>query len=362
MAGGLLNRNRLVFRLPLPRGPCELDPSSEMEMSGSFSTISEEQLWRQEGRSNTTTDLVEQSLISSEEWLQLHGLKSNKLTLKQILSQIGFPHCEDYVTSLGRLVASRYADGLFPRFYRAEDGKVYNLTAKSELIYQFVEHLTQALESYKQRMDWVTSKSRQIFGVILEQCITIVLDFGGMLEEELNLCQDALIMVLQEQVAHIAKFNIIWVSHEPVKWQENAAPVTEQSIAAAVRWVEELTFELAVSQASHLDALLEAGKDKTIESIYYFVVGDVSEESKELLLQRALEIPYPVCTVSFNARGEGTIAFLKDLSAKTHGRFHAFAERTECVEFPAFPIKDGDSVITWNSRKLKGKLPPGIWN
>lgn len=40
-------------------------------------------------------------------------------------------------------------------------------------------------------------------------------------------------------------------------------------------------------------------------------------------------------------------------------RFHAFAERTECVEFPTFPVKDGDSVITWNSRKLKGKLPPG---
>lgn len=84
------------------------------------------------------------------------------------------------------------------------------LTAKSELIYQFVEYLTQAVESYKQRMDWLTSRSRQIFGVILEQCITIVLDFGSMREEELNLCQDTLIMVLQEQVAHIAKFNIIW--------------------------------------------------------------------------------------------------------------------------------------------------------
>lgn len=43
-------------------------------------------------------------------------------------------------------------------------------------------------------------------------------------------------------------------------------------------------------------------------------------------------------------------------------RFHAFAERTECVEFPAFSLKDGDSVATWNSRKLKGKLPPGTWN
>lgn len=84
------------------------------------------------------------------------------------------------------------------------------LTAKSELIHEFVEHLTQAVESYKRRMDWLTSKSRQIFGVVLEQCITIVLDFGGMLAEELHLCHSALTMVLQEQVAHITKFNIIW--------------------------------------------------------------------------------------------------------------------------------------------------------
>lgn len=57
-----------------------------------------------------------------------------------------------------------------------------------------------------------------------------------------------------------------------------------------------------------------------IEAIYYFVVGDIPEDSQECLLQRVLEIPYPVCTVSFNARREGTVAFLKDLSAKTHSR------------------------------------------
>ncbi|XP_060043484.1 von Willebrand factor A domain-containing protein 3B isoform X2 [Erinaceus europaeus] len=330
-----------------------------MEILSSSSTISEQQLQSQQRVSNTKTDLTKQSLISSKEWLQLHGLKSNRLTLKQILSQIGFPHCEDYVTSLGRLVASRYADGLFPQFYTVEDGRIYNLTANSGLISQFVQQLTQAVERYKQRMDWLTSRSRQIFGVILEQCISIVLDLGGMLQEELPLCQDALIMVLQEQVAHISKFNIIWVSEEPVKWRENAVPVTGHSIAAAISWVEKLTFELVVRQTCRLDALLEAGKDRSIESIYYFVVGDIPEESKELLFQRALEIPCPVCTVSFNARGEGTIAFLKDMSTKTHSRFHAFAERTQYMEFPAFPMKDDDSIITWNSRRLKGKLPPG---
>lgn len=78
-------------------GLCDLDPNSEMELSASSSTISEQQLQGQERQSNMKTDLAGQSLISSEEWLQLHGLKSNKLTLKQILSQIGFPHCEGKV-------------------------------------------------------------------------------------------------------------------------------------------------------------------------------------------------------------------------------------------------------------------------
>uniref|UniRef100_A0A8D2CXU5 von Willebrand factor A domain containing 3B n=1 Tax=Sciurus vulgaris TaxID=55149 RepID=A0A8D2CXU5_SCIVU len=331
-----------------------------MEESGSSSTTSEQQLQRQEGLSNTKTDLVEQSLISSEKWLQLHGLKSNKLTLNQILSQIGFPHCEDYVTSLGRLVASRYADGLFPQFYRAEDGRVYNLTATPELIHQFAGALARALESCRRRMDWLTSGSRQIFGVILERCVTLVLDFGDILEGELRLCRDALTMVLQEQVAHVAKFNVIWVTQEPVKWQERTTPVTPQSLAAAISWVEKLSFELTTASAvSRVDALLDAGTDETVEAIYYFVVGDVPEESKELLLQRALDIRHPVHTVSFNARGEGMVAFLKDLSAKTHGRFHAFAARTRCMEWPAFPTEAGDSVITWDSRKLKGKLPPG---
>lgn len=328
-----------------------------MEESVSSSTTSKQQQQRQE---DSKTGWAEQRLISSEKWLQLHGLKSNKLTLNQILSQIGFPHCEDYVTSLGRPVASRYADGLFPQFYRAEDGRVYNLTAKAELISRFAGHLAQALESCRRRMAWLTSGSRQIFGVILEQCVTLVLDFGDILEGELHLCREALVMVLQEQVAHIAKVNFIWVTQEPVRWQEHAAPVTRQSLAAAIKWVEELSFELTGSSAvGRLDALLEAGEDDTIESIYYFVVGDIPEESKELLLQRAVDIRHPVHTVSFNARGEGMMAFLKDLSAKTHGRFHAFAERTECMELPAFLTEAGDSVITWNSRKLKGKLPPG---
>lgn len=57
------------------------------------------------------------------------------------------------------------------------------------------------------------------------------------------------------------------VSEEPVKWQECATSVTEDSIAAAISWVKKMVFEPIVREISCLDALLEAGKDETV-SVY----------------------------------------------------------------------------------------------
>lgn len=48
--------------------------------------------------------------------------------------------------------------------------------------------------------------------------------------------------------------------------------MTEESIAAAISWVKKLTFEQSVSEVSCLEALLEAGKDKTV-SIHMVLSG-----------------------------------------------------------------------------------------
>ena len=66
------------------------------------------------------------------------------------------------------------------------------------------------------------------------------------------------------------------VSQEPVKWQENAVPVTAPSIAAAISWVEKLPFELASSHTSRLEALLEAGKDEVVSERLCLVPGHKS--------------------------------------------------------------------------------------
>ncbi|RLW07769.1 hypothetical protein DV515_00003801 [Chloebia gouldiae] len=282
-----------------------------------------------------------QSLVSSSKWLQRYGLKRNKLSLSQILSQIGFQHRKDYVTTLGKPVASRYADGLFPQYKRAQDGSVYNLTAKKELILHFVDCLIGAIELYKQRMEWLTSESRQIFGVIQEQCIVIVLDFGTAAPTEFDLCRDALSMDL-------------------MKWQQKCTRVSEHTVKSAVTWLWKLDHMTAVSHTSSAEALLEAMADEAVEAVYYFAVGDVPVDTKQLLLEKVSDGSCPVNTVSFNARKDETIIFLKELSHLTSGRFHAFAEKNNCRDATGSALKyeeDGKILTSLNSGKVKGRMP-----
>ncbi|XP_009322037.1 PREDICTED: von Willebrand factor A domain-containing protein 3B [Pygoscelis adeliae] len=305
-------------------------------------------------------DMDVQPLISSSKWLQLHGLKRNKLTLSQILSQIGFQHRKDYVTTLGKLVASRYADGLFPQYKRAQDGSVYNLTAKKELILHFVDCLMGAIELYKQRMEWLTSESRQIFGVIQERCIVIVLDFGTAAPADFDLCRDALSMVLVEQVTQIAKFNLIRAAQDLMKWQQKSTPVSEHTVKSAVTWLWKLDHMTAASHTRSAEALLEAMSDDAVEAVYYFAVGDVPVDTKQLLLEKVSDGPCPVNTVSFNAREDETILFLKELSCLASGRFHAFAEKNDYRDATGPALKceeDGKGLIALNSRKVKGRMP-----
>ncbi|KAM4682825.1 LOW QUALITY PROTEIN: von Willebrand factor A domain-containing protein 3B [Amazona ochrocephala] len=305
-------------------------------------------------------DMDVQPLVSSSKWLQLHGLKRNKLSLSQILSQIGFQHRKDYVTILGKFVASRYADGLFPQYKEAQDGSVYNLTAKKELILHFVDCLMRAIELYKQRMEWLTSESRQIFGVIQERCIVIVLDFGTVAPAEFDVCRDALSMVLMEQVTQIAKFNLIRAAQDLMKWQLKSTPVSKHTVKSAVTWLWRLDHMTAASHTNSAEALLEAMSDEAAEAVYYFVVGDVPVDTKELLLEKVSDGPCPVHTVSFNAREDETILFLKELSHLASGRFHAFAENNDYRDAAGPELKcekDGKGLIALNSRKVKERMP-----
>ncbi|GAB0178874.1 von Willebrand factor A domain-containing protein 3B [Grus japonensis] len=209
-------------------------------------------------------------------------------------------------------------------------------------------------------MEWLTSESRQIFGVIQERCIVIVLDFGSVAPSEFDLCRDALSMVLVEQVTQIAKFNLIRAAQDLTKWQQKSTPVSDHTVKSAVTWLWKLDHMTAASHTSSAEALLEAMSDEAVEAVYYFAVGDVPLDTKQLLLEKVSDGPCPVNTVSFNAREDETIIFLKDLSHLAAGRFHAFAEKDDSRDATGPALKceeDGKGLIALNSRKVKGRMP-----
>ncbi|XP_078259101.1 von Willebrand factor A domain-containing protein 3B-like [Rhinoraja longicauda] len=302
-----------------------------------------------------------QTLLPSSKWLQLHGLKRSRLTLSQILSQIGFQHVQDFDWRLQKSVSSCYGEGLFYQYLR-KDGRIYNITANKEQLQQFVVSLIKATKFYQQRLEWLNSGSRQLFGVIQERCITIVLDFAPTSPSLFHLCCHVLRLILQEQVALIGKINLIRAAEELDMWQDKAVPVNAQAIASAVHWIGNLCHVASTSKTSALEAVLQAASDETIEAIYFFAAGDAPQGMRELLRQKLANSPRPVHTISFNAKEEATIRFMKELAQSTAGRFHAFALMNEYEEEEISPtngMNDTDTQTPKTHRKPIGGVPPG---
>ena len=58
-------------------------------------------------------------------------------------------------------------------------------------------------------MEWLTTESRRIFGVLEERCVVIVLDIRDMSPQQFDQYRTAVERLLREQVSQLAKFNII---------------------------------------------------------------------------------------------------------------------------------------------------------
>ncbi|XP_030646945.1 von Willebrand factor A domain-containing protein 3B-like [Chanos chanos] len=266
-----------------------------------------------------------QALVSSHDWLREHGLKQSKLSFTQILMQISFRHNEDYVHSLGKLVSSQYAEGLFPQFMK--DGVVYNLTASPSHLEELCVRLEHEAELLRHRLDWLTSGSRQLFGVVLERVVTLVLDFGERPSRaQFQLCLHSLVKLIQEQFSQIDQFNMIRSGRCVEMWRDRAAVVTDDNLRSAVDWLLPLQQE-ASSQTTTASAVLRAMEDARVEAVYLFAAGDFRDNIADLFRSRLVGNVCPVHTLSFNARRETTITALKALSELTAGSSEEWLQR-----------------------------------
>ncbi|XP_041462948.1 von Willebrand factor A domain-containing protein 3B-like isoform X3 [Lytechinus variegatus] len=302
----------------------------------------------------TTWEPDVRAMISAKKWLSTYGLKRNRLKLDQILGTIGFRHSDDFDRSLKKPVCSRYGEGLFTRFPR-RDGKIYNVNVKisKEKIKQIENSLLQAINLYKRRIDWLTSESRRLFGVIEEHCICIVVDVKTNSPSHFDHCRNALIRVLEDQVSQIAKFNLIRAAQDMVMFQPHAVPVTKDSLNEATEWIRTLDSVAATTETSACEGILKALTDRNIEAVFLFSEGSSANTAMELTLQKVKGCPLPVNTVAFNSADSTTVHFMKDLAQLTGGRFHAFAFNKLDSDV------NGNSSYNHDTKAPLSGVPPG---
>ncbi|XP_030837027.1 von Willebrand factor A domain-containing protein 3B isoform X4 [Strongylocentrotus purpuratus] len=302
----------------------------------------------------TTWEPDVRAMISAKKWLSTYGLKRNRLKLDQILGTIGFKHSDDFDRSLKKPVCSRYGEGLFTRFPR-RDGKIYNVNVKisKEKIKQIENSLAQAINLYKRRIDWLTSESRRLFGVIEEHCVCIVIDVKTNSPSHFDHCRNALIRVLEDQVSQVAKFNLIRAAQDMVMFQPHAVAVTKDSLNQAMEWVRTLDGVAATTETSACEGILKAFTDRNIEAVFLFSEGSSANTAMELTFQKVRGCPLPVNTVAFNSADSTTVHFLKDLSQLTGGRFHAFAFNKLDSDV------NGNSSYNHDTKAPLSGVPPG---
>ncbi|XP_059179164.1 von Willebrand factor A domain-containing protein 3B-like isoform X2 [Physella acuta] len=300
-------------------------------------------------------------LISSKKWLQNYGLKKNRLQLNQILPTIGFKMSDEFDESLKKPVSSRYCGGMFQQLLRP-DGRTFNVSCSKEKLIQLEKRLTQIVNLLKRRMEWLTTESRRVFGVIEERSITIVLDIQNMHPEEFDQYKVALEKVIREQVSQIAKFNLIRASEEIQQLSPECVPVSYDTIEKAIDWLWNLDRMAAVAKTSSSEAVLKAFADQHTEAVYFFTESTSIESGKEILKDKVMnsQRKVPVHVVSFNCDSSSTITFLKDFTKITGGRFHAYGLLKELDDFEENskdgPVNQANTIL---KHKTSGGLPPG---
>jgi hypothetical protein len=130
-----------------------------------------------------------------------------------------------------RNISSKYSKGLFLQT-QSNSGPVYNvstfpikflvrfeeyfilvfsfkITVSEERLLEIVKRLEEAIKIYRLRLQWLTSESRRLFGLITETNVCVVLDCRQRDRLRFEQFKKCALRLLNQQIAKLSNFNII---------------------------------------------------------------------------------------------------------------------------------------------------------
>lgn len=257
--------------------------------------------------------------LSSKRWLKKYGINKLKLNLNRYVSGPICVHEKSKVRSTGRHVHAKWFCSIFPSI--EVNGKVRHIDMSIKELDDYNAILSRVASRYLQRIQWLLSGTRKMFGVIMESNIILLIDVSGSMDDQLDALKNEMTKLIWELHQAEISFNIIAFSENISAWQEHVTESTEASCQDAILWLSALR---AHGGTRTLEALEEALGDKRADGIYLLSDGKPDSSIKLTLevAKQANNKGIPINAISFNGSDAGHILFMKSLASQSGGRYH----------------------------------------
>ncbi|KFO84765.1 von Willebrand factor A domain-containing protein 3A, partial [Buceros rhinoceros silvestris] len=297
-----------------------------------------------------------EEICSSKEWLTKYSIKKLKLELPRLMFGPGCTHQKKTVESLHKKVSAKYCT-IFPSV--EINGVVKHLQFQSKELEIYSEQLEKVLQRYIQRIQWLLSGSRRLFGTILEANVCVLIDTSGSMDPYLPHITKELTSLIWEQLRkNEVRFNLLRFAENTESWKECLVESTDEACHDAVQWMSKFH---AHGNTCILMALQKALSFQGVEALYILTDGKpdtsctlILKEIERLRKKRDIRIH----TISFSCTDRGAKEFLKKLASQTGGRYHCsfgdmdgqlaahrmLTEGLDDEDDPVFPYFEGDDL------------------
>ncbi|XP_063199719.1 von Willebrand factor A domain-containing protein 3A isoform X3 [Chroicocephalus ridibundus] len=311
-----------------------------------------------------------EEICSSKEWLTKYSIKKLKLELPRLMFGPGCTHQKKTVKSLHKKVSAKYCT-IFPSV--EINGVVKHLQFQPKELEIYTEQLEKLLQRYIERIQWLLSGSRRLFGTILEANVCVVIDTSGSMDPYLPHIMKELTSLIWEQLRkNEVRFNLLRFAEDTESWKECLVEATDETCHDAVQWVSKFH---AYGNTCILMALKKALSFQGIEALYVLTDGKPDTSGRLILkeiegLRKKQDIK--IHTISFSRTDRRANEFLKKLASQTGGRYHrSFGDADEQLaahrmlteglddeDDPVFPYFEGDDLkkLTQEAAKARSFL------
>ncbi|XP_029335195.1 von Willebrand factor A domain-containing protein 3A [Mus caroli] len=267
-------------------------------------------------RINSSIELPRKDTVcSSQEWTATCRLKRLKLELSKCLG----PSCRYHKSVRGPALDEHCT--LFPSI--EINGVVRHIQWTLWEMETYITCMEKVTRCYVQRLHWLLSGSRRLFGTILERNVCILLDTSGSMGPHLQWMKTELVLLIWEQLRkHCKRFNLLSFAEDLQLWQDTLVESTEATCHKAMQWVSHLQ---AQGSTSVLAALTKAFSFQDVQGLYLLTDGK-PDTSCSLILNTVQsfqkERGVKVHTISLTSTDRTATEFLRELASLSGGRYH----------------------------------------